>query len=186
VAVSGNDLFVASTSFSPIANTSVYPGTVGEYNATTGAAINASLIPYDNSGSQFDPFTGLPSYPVGLAVSGNDLFVANWGQTNGTTVSEYNATTGAGINASFITGLHGPSGLALSGNNLFVVNNVGGTVGEYNATTGAPINASFITGLNGPAALVVVPVPEPSAWSMIAVGGVALLGMMLRKKHHSA
>jgi hypothetical protein len=31
--------------------------------------------------------------------------------------------------------------------------------------------------------IVVASVPEPSAWSMIAVGGVTLLGIMLRKKH---
>jgi len=30
------------------------------------------------------------------------------------------------------------------------------------------------------------PVPEPSPWSMIAVGGVALVGVMLRKKHRIA
>ena len=30
------------------------------------------------------------------------------------------------------------------------------------------------------------PVPEPSPWSMIAVGGVALVGIMLRKKHRIA
>ena len=65
-------------------------------------------------------------------------------------VGEYNATTGAVINANFITGLNGPVGLALSGNNLFVANFGGGTVGEYNATTGAAINANFITGLNDP------------------------------------
>jgi PEP-CTERM motif len=29
-------------------------------------------------------------------------------------------------------------------------------------------------------------VPEPSTWSMIAIGGVALLGIMLRKKHRTA
>jgi hypothetical protein len=46
---------------------------------------------------------------------------------------------------------------------------------EYNATTGAAINANFITGLQSPAGLVVAPVPEPSPWSMIAMGGVALL-----------
>ena len=100
-------------------------------------------------------------------------------------VGEYDATTGTPINANLIKPVFSPYGMAVSGNDLFVT--VGGdTVGEYNATTGAAINASFITGLNGPAALVVVPVPEPSAWSMIAVGGVALLGMMLRKKHHTA
>jgi PEP-CTERM motif len=46
------------------------------------------------------------------------------------------------------------------------------------------INASFIGGLAVPFGLAVVSVvPEPSAWPMIAVGGVALLGIMLRRKH---
>jgi hypothetical protein len=59
-----------------------YAGKVSEYDATTGAAINPNFIP------------GL-SYPLGLALSSNDLFVANYG---GSTVPEYNATTGAAIN----------------------------------------------------------------------------------------
>ena len=85
----------------------------------------------------------------------------------------------------------------MSGNDLFVaksglfVANYGGfgggtTVGEYDATTGAAINPDFITGLNQPYALAVAAVPEPSTWSMIAVGGVALLGMMIRKKYRIA
>ena len=69
-------------------------------------------------------------------------------QINGT-VGEYDATTGAAINASFITGLSFPWGLALSGNNLLVANSASNTVGEYNAATGAAINAIFITGLQG-------------------------------------
>jgi len=41
------------------------------------------------------------------------------------------------------------------------------------------INASFIGGLAVPFGLAVVSVvPEPSAWPMIAVGGVALLGIL--------
>jgi hypothetical protein len=64
----------------------------------------------------------------------------------------------------------------VSGNNLFVANETGNTVGEYNATTGAAINASFITGLSGSRGLAFAPVPERSASSMIAIGGV-LLGM---------
>ena len=67
--------------------------TVGEYNATTGAAINANFI------------TGLNG-PDGLALSGNNLFVAN---VRSGTVGEYNATTGAAINANFITGLTDPT-----------------------------------------------------------------------------
>jgi hypothetical protein len=65
-------------------------------------------------------------------------------------VSEYDATTGAAINASFITGLMFPGGLAVSGNTLFVANELGTTVGKYDANTGAAINASFITGLKFP------------------------------------
>jgi len=51
------------------------------------------------------------------------LYVA---EINNNTVGEYNATTGAAINASFITGLLSPQGLAISGNTLFVAN-------EYNS-----------------------------------------------------
>jgi hypothetical protein len=114
---------------------------VSEYNIATGAAINASFI------------IGL-NEPVALAVSGNDLFVANLVGGIAGVVGEYNATTGAAINASFVAGLDYPSGLALSGNSLFVVS-ASGTIGVYNATTGAAINASFVTGLSEPGGLAV-------------------------------
>ena len=55
----------------------------------------------------------------------------------------YNATTGATINATFITsaqGLNGSSAALLDGNNhLFVANYNINSVGEYDATTGATI-----------------------------------------------
>jgi hypothetical protein len=124
---------------------------VSEYHTKTGAAINPNFI------------TGLFS-PIGLAVSGNTLFVANFAGA----VGKYNATTGAAISPSFIippsfpgavavlgnTGLNAPVGLAVLGNTLFVVNN-GNTVGAYDATTGATFNANFITGLDGPVAIAV-------------------------------
>src|SRR5271166_6737806 len=68
-------------------------------------------------------------------------------------VGKYDATTGAAINANFITGLSQPTGLALSGNNLFVADYSNNSVGKYDATTGATINADFITGLQSPLAL---------------------------------
>jgi hypothetical protein len=105
-------------------------GSVSQINAITGAVINGNFI------------RGL-DFPYGLALSGNNLYVADYGTQ---TVGQYNATTGAVIKASFITGLHGPTALAVSGNNLYVANE-GGTVGQYNATTGAAINANLITGL---------------------------------------
>jgi glucose/arabinose dehydrogenase len=68
-------------------------------------------------------------------------------------VSEYDATTGAVINASLITGLSNPGGLAVKGNTLFVANSDGGTVGKYDATTGGAINPGFITGLETPSGI---------------------------------
>src|SRR6266481_2358730 len=67
------------------------------------------------------------------------------------TIGEYNATTGAPINSSFISGLDFPNGIALFGGNLFVANSGNNTIGEYNAATGASINSSFISSvLNEP------------------------------------
>jgi hypothetical protein len=73
----------------------------------------------------------------------------------GGVVDKYDATTGAAISPSFITGLGFLFGLAVLGNKLFVVDVGNGTVGEYDATTGAAINAAFITGLSFPVVLAV-------------------------------
>jgi WD40 repeat protein len=87
LALSQNSLYISSR----------WGGTIGEYNATTGEAINASLV------------TGGDSFH-GLALSGNDFYVATY--DNGT-VAKYDATTGALINASFISGLSQPVNLAI-------------------------------------------------------------------------
>jgi WD40 repeat protein len=170
LAVQGNTLFVANES-----------GSVGKYDAATGAAINASFI------------TGMQFFPQGLAVQDNILFVANFGYgtvgkydastgevidtyfiTGGfptalallgnrlfvldasASVREYNATTGAAINANLITQLSAPTGLAAQSNTLFVANSGSSTVGKYDATTGEAINANFITGAGLPTALAVL------------------------------
>src|SRR5260221_1762400 len=125
LAVQGNTLFVANES-----------GSVGKYDAATGAAINPSFI------------TGMQFFPQGLAVRGNILFVANFGFG---TVGKYDASTGEAINANFITAGF-PTALALSGNRLFVLDATG-SVREYNATTGVAINANLITQLSAPSGL---------------------------------
>ena len=126
--LSGNTLYVAD----------YLAGRVGTYNATTGAAINASFISGAGVGN-----------PDSFALLGNLLYVAS---INGT-VGVYNAITGAAINANLIAGLTNPQGLALLGNNLFVTDSFTNSVGKYDAITGLPINASFISGLNGPVAM---------------------------------
>ncbi|HUB81528.1 MAG TPA: hypothetical protein VMB03_22165 [Bryobacteraceae bacterium] len=118
---------------------------VGEYDANSGTPVNANLIAFASFGQP--------------ALLGNTLYLANY--TAGT-VSTYNATTGAAIDANFISGLQNPDGLAVSGNTLFVANQtrssstfVPGTIGAYDATTGAVINATFVTGLSSPGNLAV-------------------------------
>jgi PKD domain len=137
IADSGNTLFVSD----------FYFGTVGEYGAGTGNPIHPIQPGF---------IMGLPTLgPVGLALSGNNLFVAN---SHGT-VSKYDASKGTLIPSfgvgGIITGLNVPIGIALSGNDLFVANRGAGTVGKYDATTGMAIKAHFITGLNQPSGLAV-------------------------------
>jgi hypothetical protein len=126
-------------------------GTIGEYNASTGAAINASLV------------TGL-SNPFGLAVDGSGhLYVAsaNSGNSGSGTIGEYNASTGAAINTALVTGLTNSFGLVVDGSgHLYVTNYLpgafpgsndgpAGSIGEYNASTGAAI-ASLVIFYNSP------------------------------------
>ena len=112
---------------------------------------------------------------------GNVLYTTDIG-TN--TVGEYNVTTGATINASFITGLDGPRGLSISGNNLYVSNSYDNTVGVYDATTGAAVNASLISsGLNSPYEVLAI-VPEPGTWALVVVG-VAAVVVTARRGHVS-
>jgi hypothetical protein len=49
--------------------------------------------------------------PLGIAVSGSDLFVINFA---GDTIGEY-TTPGATVNAALISGLDGPAGIAIAG-----------------------------------------------------------------------
>ena len=117
-------------------------GTVGKYDANTGAVINSSLI------------TGV-IHPAGLALLGNTLYVAS-AVAGGGSVGTYNATTGVPINASFITTavnqVNQPFALALSGNTLFV-SDAGERITTYDVTTGAAFTTVFnplISGLLSP------------------------------------
>jgi hypothetical protein len=130
---SGDTLFIAEV-FNPDPNG--VGGVVGKYDAKTGSAISQSFI------------TGTDFVPVGLALSGDTLFVASAGVgTIEGTIGKYDAKTGKAIDTSFITGLPaGPVGevifgLGLSGDNLFVTNNQDNALIEFNAKTGKAIGS---------------------------------------------
>ena len=123
--IAGGQIYVATQDVSGIS-------TIGEYNVSTGAPINPSLI------------TGL-QHAAGIAPYNGNLYVSNF---DAGTIGEYNATTGAPVNPSLITGLDGPTGVTVSGGRLLVAS-YGGTIGEY-TISGAPTNASLVTGLLKP------------------------------------
>jgi hypothetical protein len=126
---------------------------VGEYNATTGAPINPAFITWVN---QVPPGPD-SQYPYCIAVANGVLFVANRGASlpgDSGSVAEYDAMTGATVNASLITGLAVPTSIAVSGGDLFVVSGQSAiaedaTVGLY-TTSGVSLNPSLITNIPGP------------------------------------
>lgn len=196
LAISGNTLFITS-----------WYGTVSKYDWTTGAPIDRNYITglhWDSiTGTAFagstlyfsnwqgtiktrDLTTGLVTNEAlvstgvigstcGLVISGNRLLVAD--DVNNR-ISEYDATTGAVINAAFISGLNQPFGITSAGSLLYVGNTGSGTISEYDITSGALVNADFITGLAAGAPGGIAVVPEPATYgalvAMAALGWVAI------------
>jgi len=120
IAASGSDLFIATGT-----------GSIEEYT-TSGTLVNSSFI-------------SIPTGSYGMAVSGSDLYVVNYGAG---TISEY-TTAGSVVNASLVTGLNDPLGIAVAGSDLFVMDHGGENIAEY-TTAGALVNAVLIPPGYGP------------------------------------
>jgi serine/threonine-protein kinase len=92
--------------------------------------------------------TGLNS-PTGIAIYGNDLFVANNGSSlDAGYIEEYSLTTDAAV-GTYATGLVGPRGIAFdSAGNLYVADQGNGSVVEI--PTGDGPLATLATGLTAP------------------------------------
>ena len=102
-------------------------GLIGEYTLS-GATVNAGLV------------TRMP-FPWAVAISGGNLFVTQAGGLPGT-IGEYNATSGATVNAALLSNATNPtSDIAASGSDIFVVH--AGAISEY-TTSGATVNSSLI------------------------------------------
>jgi hypothetical protein len=156
-------------------NTSTGTGSVTRYNGTTGAVVwgpqsrprpsslarSTSTLYVQTGGNgvvALDPATGnakagFTTIPHSsgvtdgpIAVLGNTLYVAASPYVAANTIRTYNATTGALINASFITLNDFVTTMTASGNVLYVGNVE--YVQAYNATTGARIGNSASFGGN--------------------------------------
>lgn len=165
IAVRGNSLFV--TNLGTRVNGVYVPGSgsIGEYDATTGAPINPSLI------------TGLDT-PYALSISNDRIYVSNFAegsaQIRGTGKIGVYELDGTPINTALVTGLWAPIGISAFGDSIYVTNAVdGNSIGRYDATTGATIDATFISGLSNPQAITVVPEPRSVALAIMAVFGFA-------------
>jgi hypothetical protein len=127
ITVSGNVLYIAD----------YYHGTIGEYNATSGAVINSSYIAASQG-----------SY--GVAVGNGFVYVSN--QYGMLTAYEQLAPS---TTAWSLSGLGaGTTGdVVVSGTNVFLVHSPSGSddsgseISEYNALTGAVENSTLVTGL---------------------------------------
>ena len=129
LAVSDGYIYVATSDFTNSG------GTIGKYT-TSGATVNAALL------------SGLPSPLHGIAVSGNDLYVAQ--EASGGWVGKY-TTSGATIDSTFVRftqTLSDPFGLAVSGTDLLVTNEILDYVGHF-TTAGATIDEQFIDAGSG-------------------------------------
>src|SRR5262249_41863818 len=140
-------------------------GVVSQYQLPSGNLMNANLV------------TGLQG-PVGLAVMGNVLFVANQGNN---TVGAYNANTGAPINPTFIAafskdnkdGIAKPAGLAVMGSMLYISNFNSGNVSAYNVTTVPVLNATLIN------AKFIAGQSEKNPTGLVNPAGLAIAGGIL-------
>jgi glutamine cyclotransferase len=128
LAVKGNILYVTNNYGN--SNGDTY---ISEYDATSGALINANFIQF--------PFTGL----VGLALKNNILYVSVFGGNSGIAqgVYTYNATTGALIKGPFVS-VKEPYGIAISGKTLYVVSYHDYVIYEFDAATGAKLSNSIV------------------------------------------
>lgn len=121
IAATANDVFVGR-----------YGGGVSEYT-TTGTLVGRTI---NNSGTYY-----------ALAIAGNDLFIGG----NGTTIGEYNATSGALINASYITGLASAATQMAISDGVMYLSMGNGNVAKYNisGSSGALISSSLIGTVGG-------------------------------------
>jgi len=135
-ATTGNFISTFASNIQPLQNGLIF-GPNG--NVFAGDLLTHTVHQYGTDGTDLGVFAsgGGLNAPEGIAFGGPDgnLFVASFSSS---TVVEFDGTTGALINDSFITSLTSPDGLRFGPNgNLWVGDTSGNTVNEFDPATGA-------------------------------------------------
>ena len=155
---SGN-IYTAYTTGNEALGNNPYHGVIGEYSAS-GSPINKSLIT-------------TPNFINSLAVGSGNIFVSiqDGPPDIENRVDEYNSDGSLAVSG-LISGVGGH--LALDGQGNLMVDSYGdGTVGAYTAS-GVLLNSDVISGAGGAEDILAIPVPEPSALELLAVGALGL------------
>lgn len=113
-----------------------YGYNIGQYNASTGSAVNQNFITSTQLG-------GYSPQAIAEDSTNKYLYVATQAG-----IGKFNSTSGATINSSFISTSSLPYGLALSSNGTILYAVTINGVSEYSTITGQAINANFATGLS--------------------------------------
>jgi hypothetical protein len=155
---SSDDLYTAYTTGNPLEGLA-YHGVVGEYNAS-GSSISKSLIT-------------TPNFINALTVGGGDIYVSilDGPPDIETRIDEY-TTSGSEVMSPFIFGVGGHT--ALDGQGHLLVDSYGdGTINAYTAS-GDLLASDVVSGAGGAEDMVIIPVPEPSAFALLAMGAAGL------------
>jgi YVTN family beta-propeller protein len=157
---SAGNIFVASSTLSA----------VNEYSAT-GTLLKTFLGP------------GPMIAPSGLAIANGILFVAD-GRTGSSTITEFNAASGAFIGTITDSHINTPGGLAIGPDGNLYVASSGNNAVDVFKTNGTFLSSFTPAGLNVPIYLAIAAVPEPSSIVLLTIGslGVGLVARRSRRK----
>ncbi|NRB84887.1 MAG: T9SS type A sorting domain-containing protein [Winogradskyella sp.] len=88
-----------------------------------------------------DVVTGL-SFPQGIVLNGNDLYIA---ENNGNKISKIDITDATPTTIDVVTGLNGPRQLLLNGNDLYIAEYNGNKISKIDITDATPTTTDVVT-----------------------------------------